>query len=147
MCSASLSRMACWAFAVAPRSVGTRASTVHRVNNPNLEFWVLGTKDVYRSKCFQRGDVPGAGHDDVGQTVVVVARPIPDADPGRSVLNCGVHSTDKDTGRVMLIGLWEAEAHAAGLAISGSYQEQMAKVASIISGTSSTELYEVSLQV
>ncbi len=107
---------------------------VHQVNNPNLEFWILRTKDVYRSKCF-------------GQTVVVFARPIPEADPSRSVFDCGVHLTDRNTGRVMLIGLWETEDHATGLAISGSYQEQMAKVASIICGTGSRELYEVSLQV
>ncbi len=118
-----------------------------QVNNLNLEVWLLRTRDAYRSKCFQRGYVPCAGHDDVGQTVVVFARPIPDADPGRSVLNCGVHSTDRDNGRVMLIGLWETEAHATGLAISGSYQQQMAKVASIICGTGRRELYEVSLQV
>ena len=48
---------------------------------------------------------------------------------------------------VMLIGLWETEAHATGLAVSGAYQEQMTKAPSIISGTGRRELYEVSLQV
>ena len=52
---------------------------------------------------------------------------------------------DRDTGKAMMIGLWETEAHATRLATSGSYQEQMAKVADLLSGPGRTDLYEVSL--
>ena len=46
---------------------------------------------LHRRKRFQGGDVSGAAHHHVGIAALVVARPFPNADPGRAVFDGRVH--------------------------------------------------------
>lgn len=54
--------------------------------------------------------------------------------------------TDRNTGKGMSIGLWNTEADMAAGEASGFYQQQVAKVAPLLSGPPTMEHYEVSVR-
>ncbi len=55
--------------------------------------------------------------------------------------------TDPNTNKAIAVALWDTEADAAAIVTSGLYQEQVAKLASVIAEPPVREGYEVSLQV
>ena len=64
---------------------------VHHVDHSNPDIRDVLAQQVDGSQRFQRRDVAAAGHDDVGFAAFVVARPIPDADSGRAMLDRRIH--------------------------------------------------------
>ena len=64
---------------------------VHDVDDPNLEVRQVLPEQRDRRQRFERRHVAGAGHHDVGLAPLVAARPLPDPDAGRAVLDGGVH--------------------------------------------------------
>jgi heme-degrading monooxygenase HmoA len=54
--------------------------------------------------------------------------------------------TDPKTGKAIMVGLWQTEADANAIVPSGSYKEQIAKLASVFAGTPVREVHEVSAE-
>ena len=61
------------------------------VDHPDLQIGQMLAQDGDGGERFQRRHVAAAGHDHVGLTALVIARPMPDADALGAVLDGGVH--------------------------------------------------------
>lgn len=61
--------------------------------------------------------------------------------------NSGLALTDESANKVMAITLWETEADMKAGESSGYYQQQAAKIASLLTAPPVREAYEVTLQV
>jgi heme-degrading monooxygenase HmoA len=57
-----------------------------------------------------------------------------------------LHLTDRSQNKTITIGLWETEADLRAVEISGFYQAQIAKVASLLAAQPVREVYEVGIQ-
>ena len=72
-------------------SCGCKRHQVDDVDDPDLELGNVLPQQVDRRQRFERRDVAGAGHHDIGLTALIVARPLPDADASRAVPDRRVH--------------------------------------------------------
>ena len=70
---------------------GLEAEEIDDVDEADLEVGEVLAEDGGGGEGFLRGDVAGAGHDDVGLGAVVGGGPVPDADAFGAVLDGGVH--------------------------------------------------------
>ena len=67
---------------------------LHQIDDVDDADFQIGegfAEDRDGGEDFERGDVAGAGHDDIGLGAAVVAGPFPDADAFGAVANGGVH--------------------------------------------------------
>ena len=64
---------------------------VDHVDDADLQVGDVLVQELDGGQRLERRHVAGAGHDDVGLAPLVVARPLPDADPRRAVLDRAVH--------------------------------------------------------
>jgi quinol monooxygenase YgiN len=65
----------------------------------------------------------------------------------QSGYHSGLVLTDKSANKIMVITLWETEAHMKAGETSGYYQQQAAKVASLLTAPPIREAYAVTFQV
>jgi len=70
---------------------GHEAEEVDDVDETDFEGWAAFAKNGYGGEGFGRGDVAGAGHDDIGFRAIVVAGEVPDADAFGAVVDGLIH--------------------------------------------------------
>src|SRR6476660_6327549 len=64
---------------------------VYNVDDADLQRRKMLAAEIYRSQRFQRWYVSATGHHDVWLCSFVIARPFPDSDASRAMLDCLVH--------------------------------------------------------
>src|SRR6266436_7868861 len=72
-------------------SLGLQLHEIHDVDDTNLQLGRVPAEEVDGSESLQRRHVSAANHYDVGLLATVVAGPLPDSEPGSTVLDRLVH--------------------------------------------------------
>ena len=103
--------------------LGLEAHQVDDVDDADLELGQVLADQVDRGQRLERGDVAGAGDDDVGLAALVVAGPVPDPDAARAVEDRLVHR--QPVRRRLLAGHDHVDVVAAAQAVVGDRQERV----------------------
>ena len=94
---------------------------VDDVDHPDFKFWQMFAENGNGSQCLQRGDIAAAGHHHVRFRALVVAGPVPDANPPGAVFYCGIHR--QPLGRLVFAGDHDVDVMAAPQAMVPDRQQ------------------------
>ena len=96
---------------------------IHHVDHADSQLRSVLPEKFYGRQGLQRGHVAAAGHHHVGVRAPIVARPLPDPDPGRAVLDRLIHG--QPLRRRLLAGYDHVHVVAASQAVVRHAQERI----------------------